>query len=75
MLVEGHLKAQINLGFSQLLEFNFYAANMPYEILGANFLRRFNLCINLTARRLFQSPEIERYSLLVEEGMEMDFTE
>ena len=38
VLIERHLKAQINLGFSQLFEFDFYAANLPYGILGANFL-------------------------------------
>ena len=74
VLIEGHLKAQINLGFSQLFEFDFYAANLPYGILGANFQRPFYLCVDLTARRLFQPPEIEKFSLPIEEGIETDFT-
>ena len=32
------------------------------------------LCIDLTARRLFQPPEIEKFSLPIEEGVETDFT-
>ena len=74
VLIEGQLKTQINLGFSQLFEFDFYAAKLPYGILGANFLRRFNLCIDLTAGRLFQPPKIEKFSLPIEEGIETDFT-
>ena len=57
-----------------LFELDFYAAKLPYGILGANFLRRFNLCIDLTAGRLFQPPEIEKFSLPIEEGIETDFT-
>ena len=74
MLIERHLKAQINLGFSQLFEFDFYAANLPYGILVANFLQHFNLCIDLTASRPSQPPEIEKFSLPIEEGIETDFT-
>ena len=29
VLIEGHFEAQINLGFSQLFEFDFYAAKLP----------------------------------------------
>ena len=71
---EPHGSQRVDLGFSQLFEFDFYAANLPYGILGTDFLRRFDLCIDLTARRLFQSPEIEKFSLAIEEGIETDFT-
>ena len=74
MLIEELLKVQINLGFFQFFEFDFHAVNLPYGILGASFLWRFNLCIDLTARRLFQSPEIEIFSLPIEKGFGMNFT-
>ena len=72
--IDGQLKTQINLGFSQLFEYDFVIAALPYEIIGADFLRYFNLCVNLKAQTLFKSHDKEKFVSPIDEGIAMEFT-
>ena len=54
---------RIDLGFSQLYEQPFYAVDLDYGVLGADFLLRYGLNVNLSTQRLFRLPEVERCCL------------
>ena len=58
--ITGTLKATINLGLSRLLPFDFYVVDLAYGIIGADFLTRHGLTLNLTARQLIECLEVER---------------
>ena len=72
--IDGQLKTQINLGLSQLFDYDFIIAALPYEIIGADFLRDFNLCVDLNARTLFKSHDKEKFVFLIDEGVATEFT-
>ena len=72
--IDGQLKTQINLGFSQVFEYNFVIAALPYGIIGADFLRYFNLCVDLNARTLFKSHDEEKFVPPIDEGVATEFT-
>ena len=72
--IDGKLKTQINLGFSQLFEYNFVIATLPYGIIGADFLRYFNLCVDLNARTFFKSHDEEKFVPPIDEGVATEFT-
>ena len=72
--INRQLKTQIILGFSQLFEYNFVIAALPYGIIGADFLRYFNLCVDLNARTLFKSHDEEKFVPLIDEGVATEFT-
>ena len=58
--ITGTLKATLNLGLSRLLPFDFYVVDLAYGIIGADFLTRHGLTVNLTARQLIECLEVER---------------
>ena len=58
--VLGVYKTQINLGFSHLFEHEFYISNILYGILGADFLAYHKLIVDISARRLTESIEVEQ---------------
>ena len=58
--ITGTLKATLNLGLSRLLPFNFYVVDLAYGIIGADFLTRHGLTVNLAARQLIECLEVER---------------
>ena len=72
--IAGQLKTQINLGLSQLFDYNFVVAVLPYGIIGANILRYFNLCVNLNARTLFKCYDEKNLFFLIDEGVATEFT-
>ena len=72
--IDGQLKTQINLGCSQLFDYDFVIAALPYGIIGADFLRYFNLCVDLNARTLFKSHDEEKFVFSIDEGVATEFT-
>ena len=58
--ITGTLKVTLNLGLSRLLSFDFYLVGLAYGIVGPDFLTRHSLTVNLTARQLIESLEVER---------------
>ena len=51
------------MGFSQLYELSFYAVDLDYGILEADFLLRYGPNLDLSIQRLFRLPEVERCCL------------
>ena len=72
--IDGQLKTQITLGFPQLFEYNFIIAALPYGIIGADFLRYFNLYVDLNARTLFKSRDEEKFVPPIDESVAKEFT-
>ena len=72
--INGQLKTQINLGFSQLFDYDFVIAALPYGIIGADFLRHFNLCVDLNAQTLFKSHDKKKFVSPIDEGVASEFT-
>ena len=58
--ITGTLKANLNLGLSRLLPYDFYVVDLAYGIIGADFLTTHGLTVHLTARQLTESIEVER---------------
>lgn len=69
--VFGKIKRQIDLGFSQLFEHTFYVVELDYGILGADFLCHFNLNVDMSTKRLFCLPEVERCCLSQDDSPQM----
>ena len=72
--IDEQLKTQINLSFSQLFDYDFVIAALPYGIIRADFLRYFNLYVDLNARTLFKSHDKEKFVSLIDEGVATEFT-
>ena len=60
--VLGIYKTQINFDFSRLFKLKFCVSDMPYVILGADFLACHKLIIDISAQKLTESIEIEQCS-------------
>ena len=54
---------QLDLGFSQLFEHSFFVTEIDYGILGADFLSRHSLWVDMSTKRLLRLPEVERCCL------------
>ena len=67
-LGEGHLlvlglhKTRVDIGFSRFFYHDFCVCDMEYGVLGANFLTRHKLIVDLAVRRLTASIEVEQCS-------------
>ena len=72
--IDGQLKTQINLGFSQLFDYDFVIAALLYGITGTDFLRYFNLCVDLNARTLFKSHDEEKFVFPIDKGVATEFS-
>ena len=58
--VLGTITHQLDLGFSQLFEHSVFVTELDYGILGADFLSRYSLNVDISTKRLLRLPEIER---------------
>ena len=58
--VLGTITHQLDLGFFYLFELTFYATELDYGILGANFLSRHGLSVDMSTKRFLLLPEVER---------------
>ena len=55
-----HFESHLELGVVTFITFDFYVVDLAYGILGADFLTRQGLTVNLTARQLIECVEVER---------------
>jgi len=60
--VQGTYHTHVDLGMSRLLPFQFSVATLDYGIIGADFLTSHSLLVNLAAKQLTESVEVERVS-------------
>ena len=72
--IDGQLKTQINLGLLQRFDYDFVIAALPCGIIGADFLRYFNLHVDLNARTLSTSHDEDKFVFPIDEGVARSLT-
>ena len=63
LTVLGKFYQHLDLGFSRRFGFDFYVVDLPYDILGADFLQHYNLLVNVSAKHLSETLDLEKFGL------------
>ena len=72
----GIIKRDIDIGFSRLSHYEFSVADIDYEILGIDFLRKYHLTNDVSSNKLTASIDPERckrYLVKEHDGLEVGF--